>query len=1013
MSEEGLVDYALVFESMPGYSVLLATDAPRYSILAVTNEYLKPSGKSKEDTLGQSLFDVFPPNPEDRNFTGKENLLASFAKVITSGQPHQLPTQRYDIRDEEGKFAEYYWRATNKPVLDKQGQVLYILHTAEDLTQEVKAQRQAEKIKSLEQAHSLLMQAPEAIAIVKGPDLLVELANERIKGMWGKGDDVLGKPLLQIFPAIKDEGFYELILQVMSSGFSYQAYEAPVTRIADAKEEVAYHNYVFQPYYEDDKHKPVGVLIFSTDVTDRVLAKRELKDNEFRFQQMTNSLPLVVWTASAHGGLNYISNQWELEYGNPVKESLGYGWASFIHPEDVERASKAWEAVVQSGEQYETEFRVRHKNGTWPWQLVRAIPIHDQAGKVISWYGTNTDIQDKKATEEVTNYRRTLLEAHNNASLDGVLLVDAKGQIITYNQRFIEVWNMPDEIVKSKDDEAALAFAMTQLVNPTQFIDKVKYLYEHPTETSLDELEFKSGNIIERYGYPVVGDDGSYYAWCWTFKDITQKKLNENATNESETRFRTLANSIPQLAWMTRADGWIYWYNQRWYDYTGTTFEKMQGWGWQAVHHPDMREGVTNRFKKAIEEGNDWEDTFLLKSKEGNFRWFLSRAVPIRNEAGEILQWLGTNTDISDQRKIEEDLKESEERFRSLAETLPQLIWVTDNEGRAEFASKRWEELTGIKPAGEEEWERMIHPDDLENINNAWKHCLATGDIYKFEVRIKSKSGGYLWHAVNGEPVFDAENNIIKWVGAFTDIHQIKEEEQRKNDFIKIVSHELKTPITSIKGYVQLLLMMLDGEKNIQLPPQLSPSLLRIDKLLTKLTRLITEMLDLSRIEAERLELQTEIININTLVEEAIEDIRHSHTHHLIEISHEFICGVPGDKNRLEQVIINLVTNAIKYSADGNKIQVKIHRQCDNQVAVSVQDYGIGIEKKDQEKIFERFYRVEGKTQQAPAGFGIGLFLVKTIVERHGGALYVESEIGQGATFTFQLPVAPGTGRSN
>ncbi len=876
---EAGIDYALVFESMPGYSVLLATDAPKYTILAVTNEYLKPSGKKKEDTLGKGLFDVFPPNPGAGDLTGKQNLTASFEQVLATRQQHQLPAQRYDITDENGQFAEYYWRATSKPVLDKDGNLLYILHTAEDLTQEVKAQEQAEKIRGLEQAHNLLMQAPEAIAIVKGPGLIIELANEKIKSIWESGDDVLGKPLLQISPAIKEQGFHELILQVMSTGFSYEAYEAPVTRTRGTTGEVAYYNYVFQPYYEEDKSTPAGVLMFSTDVTDRVLVKMELKENETRFQQMTNSLPLVVWTAAPDGGLTYISNQWELEYGNPVQESLGSGWASYIHPEDLEQAAKTWAAVLQSGQQYETEFRVRHKNGTWPWQLVRAIPIRNEAGEVISWYGTNTDIQEKKATEEITNYRRTLLEAHNNASLDGILLVDAKGSIITYNQRFVEVWNMPDEIVEAKDDKAALAFAMTQLVNPTQFIDKVQYLYDHPNETSLDELEFKNGLIVERYGYPVIGDDGSYYAWSWTFKDITQRKLTENAINESE------------------------------------------------------------------------------------------------------------------------------ERFRSLAETLPQLVWVTDNVGRAEFASRRWEELTGIKPAGVQEWEAIIHPDDLEDINKAWSHCLATGDIYRHEVRIKTKNGGYLWHSVNGEPVYDAENNIIKWVGAFTDIHSIKEEEQRKNDFIKIVSHELKTPVTSIKGYVQLLLMILDQEKNVEVPHQFSPTLLRIDKMLTKLTRLITEMLDLSRIEAERLELQMQMISINTLVDDTIEDIRHSHAHHRIEVFHHFICNVRGDKNRLEQVIINLVTNAIKYSPDGNQIRVNIRQHMDKQVAVSIQDHGIGIDQKDQEKIFERFYRVEGKTQQSYAGFGIGLFLAKTIVERHGGSLAVESELGKGATFTFFLPV--------
>ena len=999
------IDFNLVFESMPVYSVLLDIDAPRFTIVAVTDEYLVLSNKKRASIMGKGLFEVFPPNPAETNFTGENNLSHSFNTVINTKEPHQLPVQRYDIADKAGNFSKYHWRATNKPVLDKEGNILYILHTAQNITDTIEAQQQEQKIKGIEQAHNLLMLAPDAIAIIRGPGLEIELANDHIKNIWGKGNDIVGKLLPEVLPELLNQGLFQIMNEVIKTGTPYHGYEMPISLIRDGEKHLDYFTFIYQPYYEADKTKPVGLMIFASDVSDKVLTRKGLEESEARFAQITNTLPLVVWTASPNGDLTYISNQWQEEYGNPVNESLGTGWAKFVHPDDVEQAANTWASVLKSGAPYETEFRVQHKNGNYHWLLVRALPLRNSDGEIKSWYGTNIDIQDKKVTEEITNYRKTLLEAHNNASMDGILLVDAKGRIISYNQKFIEVWDMPFEIVQANDDEAALSYAMSQLVNPERFVEKVKYPYDHPTETSLDELEFIDGRIVERYGYPVVGNDGTYYAWSWIFKDITQHKLNEKAINESELRFRSLANSISQLAWMTDAEGWIYWYNQRWYDYTGTTLEQMQGWGWQQVLHPDLAEGVIKRFKNAIETGTNWEDTFLLRSKGGELRWFLSRALPIRNNAGDIVQWFGTNTDISDQRKIEEELKESEERFRSLAEALPQLVWVTDEKGQSEFTSKRWEDFTGVKHAGLKVWEAIVHPDDIENINKAWLHSLTSGDLYKTEVRLKSKTGGYIWHAVVGEPVYDNENKITKWVGAFTDIHHIKEQEQRRVEFTKIVSHELKTPVTSIKGYVQVLLMMLKGEQETALPAQIKSSLLRIEKLVTRITRLITEMLDLSRIEAERLDLQNEEININTLVNEAVEDIRHSNTSHSIQILTDFNCTVYGDKNRLEQVIINLVTNAIKYSSEEYKIEIKIYKEQNNQVAVSIKDNGIGIDKKDHEKIFERFYRVEGAIEQTYTGFGIGLFIVKAIIERHSGSILVESEKGKGATFTFLLPV--------
>ena len=146
---------------------------------------------------------------------------------------------------------------------------------------------------------------------------------------------------------------------------------------------------------------------------------------------------------------------------------------------------------------------------------------------------------------------------------------------------------------------------------------------------------------------------------------------NDNALRESETRFRELADNISQFAWTADAKGWIYWYNKRWHDYTGTTLEDMQGWGWQKVHHPEHVDRVVQRIRQSFENGAPWEDTFPLRSKDGTYRWFLSRALPIRNEAGEVVRWFGTNTDVTEQIEAENALREA---LQSLRETQTSLI---------------------------------------------------------------------------------------------------------------------------------------------------------------------------------------------------------------------------------------------------------------------------------------------------------------------------------------------------
>jgi signal transduction histidine kinase len=221
-----------------------------------------------------------------------------------------------------------------------------------------------------------------------------------------------------------------------------------------------------------------------------------------------------------------------------------------------------------------------------------------------------------------------------------------------------------------------------------------------------------------------------------------------------------------------------------------------------------------------------------------------------------------------------------------------------------------------------------------------------------------------------------------------------------------MVSHELKTPVTSIKGYVQLLLTMLKENKGINETP-LKTSLGRIDSQVVRLTRLITEMLDLSRIEAGKLELQKKKFNLNELVLETVQDVLHTTQTHEILIHNEILIDIIGDQDRIGQVLINLVNNALKYSPAHTTIDVRIHASRDNFVAVSVKDDGIGIDRKDQAKIFERFYRVSGQSELSYSGFGIGLFIANQIIQRHGGYITVESEKGKGAIFSFFLPLQP------
>lgn len=1007
------IDFDAVFQSMPGICVLLDIDKPKYTILAVTNEFLEQTEKTREAIIGRGIFEVFLPNPDDMGFTGEHNLATSFSLVTAQKKSSQLPVQRYDITDKHGKYSEHYWRAINKPVFDNHGNVVNIIHTSENITEIIKARQQEEKIKGMEQAFNLLRQTPEAIAIIKGKDLVVEMANDPIIKIWGKGDDIIGKSLMDILPELKNQGIFELMHEVRESAKPFQAYELPITLIRGGREEVCFFNFNYQPYCEDNSNIPVGVLIFATEVTEKVIAKKDLVESESHLNQVMNTLPLVVWTAGPDGGLTSISNQWEEVFGNPIEESLGAGWISFVHPDDVEHAATEWTKVRQSGEKYETEFRTRHKDGKYHWLLVRAVPIKNQKGEIISWYGTNTDIQDKKmALDALKESEQRILSIIESAPFPIAVYTGKEMQIQLANQTILNTWGKGNEVIGKLFSSVLPELGKQQIFHQLENVYNTGLPF-HAENTKVD-LMIGTKLLAHYFNYsfiPLLDSNGKVYGVMNTAANVTDLVLAKQEIEESERNLHNLILQAPVAMCILRGSNYkVEIANGRMLEIWALSAEAVLSKPIFEALPEAKGQGLETLLDKVYTTGETFRANGLPVSLPRNgimeVRYLNFVYEAFREMDQTISGVMAVAVDVTEQVIARNEIEKSEVRFRNLAQALPQLIWVTDSKGNNEFSSNSWEDFSGIKPSGAKEWEAVVHPDDLEDIDKTWMNSLATGIIYKAEVRLKSKNGDYIWHAVHGEPVFDNNHIITKWVGAFTEIHQIKMEEQRKDDFIKIVSHELKTPVTSIKGYVQLLLLIMQEEKDTNFPSSFKSSLIRIDAQIVKLTRLIAEMLDLSRIEGNNLDLKMESFSINDLVAEVMNDIENTYSKPKVNLKEEVNCKVWADRDRIGQVIINFITNAIKYSPETNQVDIRIFAAGNNQVGIATKDYGIGIDKSQHHKIFERFYRVDGKSEQTYPGFGIGLFITNSIIQRHNGSIQVESEKGKGSEFTFFLTIS-------
>ncbi|MCP9199006.1 PAS domain S-box protein [Gramella sp. GC03-9] len=555
----------------------------------------------------------------------------------------------------------------------------------------------------------------------------------------------------------------------------------------------------------------------------------------------------------------------------------------------------------------------------------------------------------------------------------------------------------------------------------------------HPEDRSEVEQSFKTANAEKKEfqanfrlrnkngDYRWVRDSGSlkfssegeYEGMVGTVIDIHEEKLKEQLVNEKEHRIRSIIEEATvATALYTGEEMRISMANdamiQLWgkdHSVIGTTLhEALPELEGQPFH--DLLQQVYSTGK--MYWGKEDPASLMIDGKlQTNYFNYTYKA--LRNESGEIYGILNMAVDVTEMKKSKEKIKESEARFRLMADMMPEKIASTDAAGNFTYFNQGWLEYTGLSSDDliSKGWFDFIHPSDKEEFAEKWNTSHRTGEDFEMEFRFLNNKKKYNWHLSRAEAIADEKGQIQMWIFTATEIQKLKAEEKRKEDFLKMVSHELKTPVTSIKGYVQLLLSLLkrnEGVDNLGIP--LQTSLERIDHQIVRLTRLISEMLDLSRIEKNKLELQKERFRLNNLVKETVQDIRYTNTQYKISIQEEVDFEVYGDKDRIGQVLINLVTNAIKYSPNSQEVDIRVYKSGEDQVSVSVKDHGIGISKKNQKKIFKRFYRVDGKNEETYSGFGIGLYLAKEIIKRHNGSIAVKSEKGEGSEFTFTLKIA-------
>lgn len=425
---------------------------------------------------------------------------------------------------------------------------------------------------------------------------------------------------------------------------------------------------------------------------------------------------------------------------------------------------------------------------------------------------------------------------------------------------------------------------------------------------------------------------------------------------------------------------------------------------------PDMEgDHVREMLQKVLDSGETFADKELaisfVRDGKKEVLYYNVLIEPVRNKRNQTVGLTVISVELTEEVLNRRRLEESQQRLNLAIDANRLGIWEFDLVGNNSVRSKRYDEIFGYDQGaplwwGRQDFVRHILEEDLPIYQAAFERGLECGDMVA-EIRILSAKGEVRWISVRGVIVKDESQTPVKAIGITVDVTERKRQETQKDEFISIVSHELKTPITSVKAYTQILKRELSKLDN----PQVSMMFDRMDRQLNKLTRIIYDLLDVTHMEGEKVRYHHTWFSFNDLIEEVISEMQVGVSTHTIRAIKGGQDQIYADKERIGQVLVNLITNAIKYSPRSNEVIIRTYPS-DTVLLCGVQDFGFGISDQMKEKLFEKFYRIQNNEHSTVSGLGLGLYITREILERQNGRIWVNSTLGEGSEFLFELPLA-------
>ena len=521
-------------------------------------------------------------------------------------------------------------------------------------------------------------------------------------------------------------------------------------------------------------------------------------------------------------------------------------------------------------------------------------------------------------------------------------------------------------------------------------------------------------------GMPLRDGHDEILKWYGIAADIEGRKRAEEALRANEHDLNLIINTIPVLSWSARPDGSADFFNQLYLDFVGLSLEQTQGWGWTAAVHPDDLNGLAGLWQSIMASGKAGEAEARLRRFDGEYRWFLFRANPLRDESGNIVKWFGVNTDITERKRAEEELRRSEASLLEAQRLSHMGSWRHDVASGTVIVSPEIYRIFGVQPyedtSSAEFWLSRNHPEDQQRIQEYFEKCEIQKTEYESDYRIVLPDGTIKHlHAV-GHPVVSQSGELVEMIGTAMDVteHKRAEEERERlrqletdlahmnrvtmlGELASSLAHELNQPIAAAITSANACLRWLAHN-----PPDLERARAAATRIENDGSRAAEIIQRLRAFYKTGTPPKRELVDLNQVAGEILELLRDEAERHSISLYTELAPQLPkimADRVQLQQVLMNLLLNGIEAMTDGaGRLILRSQSAEGGLLLISVSDTGVGLPSEKLDRLFSAFYTTK------PQGTGMGLAISRSIIEAHGGRLWATANAEHGATFHFTLP---------